>query len=53
MQFGDVRTDLHSFKKCEKRYFRKNTHFKMAVALLPLDQIKFSDGQLEGLQKTF
>ena len=33
MQFGDVRTDLHKFKKGEKRYFRKNGHFLMAVAL--------------------
>ena len=33
MQFGVVRTDLHTFKKGEKRYFRKNDHFEMAVAL--------------------
>ena len=33
MQFGEVRTDLHTFKKGEKRYFRENGHFQMAVAL--------------------
>ena len=32
MQFGEVRTDLHTFKQGEKRDFRKNDHFKMVVA---------------------
>ena len=53
MQFGEGRTDLHTFKKGEKRDFRKNDHFKRAVALYRLDQIKFSNRQLKGLQKTF
>ena len=47
MQFGDVRTNLHTFKKGEKRYFRKNCHFKMAVPLQQLDQIEFGDRQIE------
>ena len=33
MQFGDVETDLHAFKEGDKRDFRKNGHFKMAVGL--------------------
>ena len=32
MQFEDVWTELDWFKKGKKRDFRKNAHFKMAVA---------------------
>ena len=53
MQFIEVRTDIHTFKKGEKRDFRKNDHLKMAAALQRLDQIKFSNRQLKGLQKIF
>ena len=39
--------NIHLDKNC------KNCHFKMDVALQLLDQIKFGDQQLNGLQKTF
>ena len=53
MQFGVVRTDLHSFKKGGKRDFRKNGHFKTAVAPERLEQIEFNDQHSKDLKKTF
>ena len=53
MNFGAQRLFWQHFENEQKRDFRKNGHFKTAVSLQRLNEIKFRKGRFEGLDKTF
>ena len=53
MQFELMRFEWRHFENAKKRDFRKNSHFEMAVSSKLPNQIKFSDRNFKGLQKTF